>query len=113
MTQREYMYGSAGSLCHDALHCATHTRTHCSNSKDRYVDLAPLSSRPSAEAFPLEHGRLRVGVGLRTSRSYELLTEAVKEEEKASEKAKVNASQATSLHSLPYGASPRYMYMYV
>ena len=71
------------------------------------MEVSPQSvipGKPSAEAFPLEHGRLRVGVGLKTSRSYELLTEAAKQEGKED---KNGTSPPTSFYSLPYGASPR------
>ena len=86
--------------------------------KEKYVDPSsqPLTpSKPSAEAFPLEHGRLRIGGGLRTSRSYDLITDAVKEEEKAAKEKERDGdqSQPASSHvhsySLPYGASPRYV----
>ena len=99
----------------------THTHTHCrDSSKEKYVDPSsqPLTpGKPSAEAFPLEHGRLRVGGGLRTSRSYDLITDAVKEDEKAAKEKEREGeqSQATSSHvhsySLPYGASPKYVYI--
>lgn len=79
-----------------------------SDGKEKYVDAnaQPLTpGKPSAEPFPMEHGHLRVGVGLRTSRSYDLLTEAAKQVAKDE---KSEASSSSSFHSLPYGASPRY-----
>ena len=89
-----------------------HTHTHLRDVKERYVDTTgqappppPPSGKPSTEAFPLEHGHLRVGVGIRTSRSYDLLTEAVKEEVRDD---KSGTSPPGLYHSLPHRASPRY-----
>lgn len=94
-------------------HMLTHAHFR-DGGKEKYVDPSsqPLTpSKPSAEAFPLEHGRLRVGGALRTSRSYDLITDAVKEEEKEKERDGEQSQLASShvhSYSLPYGASPRY-----
>ena len=107
------------TLCVSVLRTAInwHTCSHFRDgSKEKYVDPSSqplIPSKPSAEAFSLEHGRLRVGGGLRTSRSYDLITDAVKEDEKAAKEEERDGeqSQPTPSHvhsySLPYGASPR------
>ena len=113
---------SAHTTCAGYVQCRnpkvcidTHYRD---GGKEKYVDPSSqplIPSKPSAEAFPLEHGRLRIGGGLRTSRSYDLITDAVKEEEKAAKEKERDGDQSQPApshvhsHSLPYGASPRYV----
>ena len=69
------------------------------------------SGKPSAEAFPMEHGHLKVGVGLRTSRSYDLLPESAAKE--GAKQDKSGTSPPASFNSLPHTSSPRYVYTYM
>ena len=84
---------------------------HSDGGKDKAVDSSPLvvqagSGKPSAEAFPMEHGHLKVGVGLRTSRSYDLLPDSAAAKE-AMKQDKSGTSPPASINSLLYSSSPR------
>ncbi len=61
----------------------------------------------SPDAFPLEYGgKLKTGFGIRSSRSYDLLTEAVKNEEQTDGHQLSLSCSSTSLY-----ASPRYTHI--
>ena len=85
--------------------------TNSDGGRDKAVDSSPLvvqsgSGKPSAEAFPMEHGHLKVGVGLRTSRSYDLLPDSAAAKE-AMKQDKSGTSPPASFNSLPHSSSPR------
>lgn len=69
----------------------------------------PVTGKDSTDAFSFEQGHLEVGsVGLKPSRSFDMLTNAQKkEEESEGGEADLFSLSLGSSHSLPYGASPK------
>ena len=71
--------------------------------------VGPNDQSNSVDTFGIEHGRLHAKVGLRPSRSFELLPSSGKEAESAEVRETEEDPGLTfsvGHHSLPYGASP-------
>lgn len=79
-------------------------------------ELMSSEEKDSTDAFSVDHGHLHTKMGLRPSRSFDMLVNRSKEEGGASEGGGVTGdggvvnmlSASINLsHSLPYGASPK------